>query len=179
VDVNWANFWVQTGAVILALFALFVAAGAQRAIARERRRQFELQILTQVLTDFEDNLAEFQDLEYNPGLLRRYQRRLQQVHEPLPFWTRAMSADWLEDLFPQELAHQHELSQARFALVKQLEAGPANPQLQAELDRLAGELVANMDLVRQGLRRDLVNELDRAITDRADAVDKWWGWKAG
>lgn len=98
-SLDWATFIVGTISGIAAIIAIVVAIGAVKSIARERRRQFELQIPGQVLADVEETDL-FDDIEFKPGKLRRYQRRLQVVTDPMPYWVRVMSADWYATCSP-------------------------------------------------------------------------------
>ena len=170
---DWLNFAVAAFSGFAAVAAIIIAVRAQKSIADERRRQFELEILRQILTDAEESDL-LHDVEFEPGKLRRYRRRLLLIRDPPPYWMTVMSADWYADLVPDRMRRQQEVSVQRFDVVRKLEKDPANTELQADADRLAEELAILGDEVKAGVPRRLLNDLEKAISDRVDARDGRW-----
>lgn len=164
---DWLALAFGAAGVIAAIIAIVIAVRAQRSIADERRRQFELEILGRILADVEETDL-FEDIEFKPHKLRRYSGRLQLIDDPMPYWTRVMSANWYAELFPRQYERQGRLTVEHFEIVKQWEKDPDNADLKSEMDRLAGELVVAGDEVRAGVRRGLLNDLERAIRERVD-----------
>jgi hypothetical protein len=89
---DWVNLGVASVGILVAIVAIIIAIRAQRSIADERRRQFELEILREILTEVEESDL-LDDVEFKPGKLRRYQRRLMLIRNPPSYWVTVMSAD--------------------------------------------------------------------------------------
>jgi hypothetical protein len=159
--------------VVAAIVAIVIAVRAQRSIADERRRQFELEILRQILAEVEDgNLLD--EIEFKPGKVHRFRRRLMLIENPPPYWVTVMSADWYADLVPDRLRRQEEVSVEHAAAVNKAMANPDNADLWAEVERHKEELAILADGVRASVPRRLLNELEEAIRGRVDARHQWW-----
>jgi hypothetical protein len=171
---DYTSLAINSIAVLAAVIAIVIAVRAQGSIARERRRQFELEILRQILTDIEETDL-LHEVEFKPGKLRRYQRRLLLLRDPPAFWMSTMSADWYAEVVPESHQKRQSERSARIAeLAKALEDAPNNDALREEYNQVAADLRAGGDQMREDLRLRLVNEIEAAIRSRVDARDRWW-----
>jgi hypothetical protein len=162
---DWSNLFIGLGGLAAAIVAIVIAVAAQASIARERRRQFELEILRDILIEVEEGDL-MEDVEFNPGKLRRYRRRLSLIENPPSYWTTVMTADWYADLVPDVLERQREISAQHAVLVGRLGDDPTNDDLKAEVGRVREELSAMAREVREGVPRKLINQLETAIRQR-------------
>ena len=175
-DVNVLHDWFDKTTLVAglaglaaAIAAIVIALRAQKSIPAERRRQFELEILADILVAVEETDL-LDEVEFNPGKLRRYARRMQLIQHPPPPWVTIMTADWYAELVPEALRRQHEISARRFDVVKRLADDPEKESLRDEADRLQEELKTVSDEATVGVRGRLLNDLEEAIRTRVNAA---------
>ncbi|MEV4275144.1 hypothetical protein [Actinoplanes xinjiangensis] len=91
-DVNVLHDWFDKTTLVTglaglaaAITAIVIAVRAQKSIPAERQRQFELEILADILVAVEETDI-LDEVEFNPGKLRRYARRMQLIQHPPPSW---------------------------------------------------------------------------------------------
>jgi hypothetical protein len=171
---DWINLGVGFAGLLAAVIAVKIATSTQAFMARERRRQFEIEVLRGILIDVEDSKI-LDDVEFDPARLRKYRRQLSLLREPPTYWMTILSADWYNEVVhPAIRQRQYDLSAQHFGLVQQLAVDPTNSALSAEHAKVRAELSANAQNIRDSLPRKLINELDAAIQERVEARDRWW-----
>jgi hypothetical protein len=90
---DWINLFVGLGGFVAALTAIVLARRAQRtadeAIADERRRVFELEVLRELLKDLRDTEVVGRTMR-EPNSLQQYRFQLDLLSSKLQFWERTM-----------------------------------------------------------------------------------------
>jgi hypothetical protein len=91
---DWANLFIGTGGLLIAVAAFLISLWVQRRSARsvidERRRLFELDILRELATGLDDpSIAG--SVFLNPHVLDRFALRLELLSERLPLWDQVLA----------------------------------------------------------------------------------------
>jgi hypothetical protein len=171
--VDWAQIVGAAGAVIAIGFAIAAqrdATRARKAVSRERRRQFELEILRD-LAEWVDNgnLAGIAD---RTSRIRLVRRRISLVKDTLPYWAEVV--DLTPDAARATAGMEDQISAAQAALSEhnrtRLPSGNQDAWI-AEGRRLdlAAQKLENQ--ARGAVRDRLLADLERAVECHVDAVD--------
>lgn len=191
---DWFFGWAQ----VVGALALFVAiaevararrenAETRREAAAERVRQFEIEILREILADVDGGLLH--EVGGYPHRLRKYARRIALLpQDDLPFWRTLMEMRWQGEV--SEFTGFKEPWQAKSveigASAKERESltDPAEiADWRAQHDRLAAEVAEVADTFHETVSTRLLRELIEAITTRVAAGQfeasrrTWYGWR--
>jgi hypothetical protein len=175
---DYASLSINAVAVLIAVVAIIIAVRAQRSIADERRRQFELEILREFLRDVDEK--DIASLAIgDPAILRRYQHRMALLPATdLRFWREVLTAVSPAQL-RERTGHAERWDKAsrdrdRALADAQHAAGTVrdNPEVQRRSEEAKQALrQADVDFI-EDVRAQMVEDILSAIADRVGKPDK-------
>lgn len=176
---DWFGLAAGTLGALGAAVAIGFAAAAQRAATearrdavKERRRQFELTVLRELVRDLDENPHLYVEASFKPALLRRYRLQLDLIAGDLPYWRRLVDLDWRDEVV--EASGLSDLKTRQQDLSKQLfdhnKVGKRGEKAwEAEYARLEGELSAVARQIEAYVTDRLIRELHEAIVARVES----------
>ncbi|GAA0494079.1 hypothetical protein Ade02nite_20730 [Paractinoplanes deccanensis] len=173
---GWADVAGGIGAVIAIGFAVRAqrdATKARKSVARERRRQFEVQILREIVDLVDDDFLH--EIQFHPNRLRAFKHRFALLSPgTLPYWQKLSGMNWYLEVRAGTEFEQRQID-VNAAHYAHLQARPESPaaldEWDKERERLAASLVSVADDFEAYVKNRLLSELLKAIADRVDAVD--------
>jgi hypothetical protein len=168
--------WAQIIGALVAVIAIWFAVRAQRdgtsargEVVAERRRQFELETLRELLTAVDS--GDLGDLEFNPERALLFRHRLALLpDDDLPFWRKVMNLEWRDEVV-EAVGFTEALQAANVKHFEIAKRGPGDDPDRWEKDRKAAEadLHAVTLAFQQAFHGRLSRELLEAITTRVEA----------
>src|SRR3954465_12617509 len=173
--VDWAQIVGALGAIIAIGFAVAAQRGstrAQLAIVAERRRQFQLEILREIVTEVDDGFL--YKIAEEPVRLRKFARRLDLLPgSDLPFWRDVIAMRWMDEVVVAMGVRDRWTAKSEEILnsAKEQETLEESERKnwQERHDRLKAEVVEIAAGFHEAVSSQLLRELVAAITDRVEA----------
>ncbi len=175
VSAQWADIAGALGAAVAIGFAVKAHLGATKArlsVVHERRRQFELEILRDLLEDL-DTTDLLGDPNHVPGRLQRYEHRLLMLPSTaLPFWRQMARVTALHEI-PVLAKTLDQIARAEQTEQRERErlATAGVVTASGELERLRMARAQARLALGRAVRQRMADDIERAIKQRVETVD--------